>query len=97
MSATDAPTTEWRTTSLEADLAKLIVTALTLETAPGEIAPEAPLFGEGLGLDSIDALELSLAISKAYGVQLRSDDARNHQIFASLRSLAAHVEAHRPR
>jgi acyl carrier protein len=96
MNATDALTTEWHTTPLEADLAKLIVTTLTLETAPGEIAPEAPLFGEGLGLDSIDALELSLAISKAYGVQLRSDDARNHQIFASLRSLAAHVEAHRP-
>jgi len=83
--------------SLEADLAGLIVSALTLEVAPGDIRPEAPLFGEGLGLDSIDALELSLAIGKAYGVQLRSDDARNHQIFASLRNLAAHVEAHRTR
>ena len=87
---------------LESELARLIVSALTLEVAPEEIAPEAPLFGEGpggegLGLDSIDALELSLAIGKAYGVQLRSDDARNHRIFASLRSLAAHVEAHRAR
>jgi acyl carrier protein len=82
---------------LEAELARLIVTALTLEVAPEDIRPDAPLFGEGLGLDSIDALELSLAIGKAYGVQLRSDDARNHQIFASLRSLAAHVEAHRTR
>lgn len=93
MSTTDLTTTS----ALEAELARLIVSALTLETAPEEIAPEAPLFGEGLGLDSIDALELSLAIGKAYGVQLRSDDARNHRIFASLRALAAHVEAHRAR
>jgi acyl carrier protein len=83
--------------SLEPELARLIVSALSLEVAPEEIAPEAPLFGEGLGLDSIDALEMALAISKAYGVQLRSDDARNHQIFASLRSLALHVEKHRTR
>lgn len=83
--------------ALEPELARLIVAALTLEVAPDEIAPEAPLFGEGLGLDSIDALELSLAIGKAYGVQLRSDDARNHRIFASLRALAVHVEANRAR
>jgi acyl carrier protein len=83
--------------SLEPELARLIVSALSLEVAPEEIAAEAPLFGEGLGLDSIDALEMALAISKAYGVQLRSDDARNHQIFASLRSLALHVEKHRTR
>jgi acyl carrier protein len=83
--------------ALEADLARLIVTALSLETTPGQIAPEAPLFGAGLGLDSIDALELALAVSKAYGVQLRSDDERNHRIFASLRSLAAHIAGHRTR
>jgi acyl carrier protein len=82
---------------LEADLARLIVTALSLEAAPEQIEPEAPLFGEGLGLDSIDALELALAVSKAYGVQLRSDDERNHRIFASLRSLAAHIARHRTR
>lgn len=82
---------------LEHDLARLIVKSLSLEVAPEDIEPEAPLFGEGLGLDSIDALEMALAISKAYGVQLRSDDARNHQIFASLRSLAAHIEKHRTR
>jgi acyl carrier protein len=80
---------------LEADLARLIVTSLSLETTPDRIAPEAPLFGDGLGLDSIDALELSLAVFKAYGVQLRSDDERNHRIFASLRSLAAHIARHR--
>jgi len=83
--------------ALEADLARLIVTALSLEVAPEEIVPDAPLFGEGLGLDSIDALEMALAISKAYGVQLKSDDERNHRIFASLRALAAHVEKHRTR
>lgn len=80
---------------MEAEVAKLIVEALNLEVLPGEIAPEAPLFGEGLGLDSIDALEISLAISKRYGFQLRSDDERTHRIFSSLRALAAHIEKHR--
>ncbi|RYJ03752.1 MAG: acyl carrier protein [Acetobacteraceae bacterium] len=84
-------------TDLERDLARLIVTSLSLETTPEEIVAEAPLFGEGLGLDSIDALELSLAIGKAYGVQLRSDDERNHRIFASLRSLAGHIALNRTR
>ena len=81
----------------ERALADLIVSALQLETAAGAIEPEARLFGEGLGLDSIDALELALAISRAYGFELRSDDERNRQIFASLRSLAQHIEAHRTR
>lgn len=80
---------------MEAEVAKLIVEALNLDVAPAEIEPEAPLFGEGLGLDSIDALEIALAISKRYGFQLRSDDERNHRIFASLRSLAAHIEKNR--
>ncbi len=84
-------------TLFEREVARLIVTALSLEVSPEEIAPEAPLFGEGLGLDSIDALEMALAISKAYGVQLRSDDERNGRIFASLRALASHVEKHRTR
>lgn len=83
------------TVSIEAEVAKLIVEALNLEVAPEEIDPEAPLFGEGLGLDSIDALEIALAISKRYGFQLRSDDERNHRIFASLRALAAHIEKNR--
>lgn len=81
----------------EREVAALIVTALSLEIQPEEIAPEEPLFGTGLGLDSIDALELALAISKAYGVQLRSDDERNHRIFTSLRTLSAHIEKHRAR
>ena len=81
------------TVSIEAEVAKLIVEALNLEVAPAEIDPEAPLFGEGLGLDSIDALEIALAISKRYGFQLRSDNDENRRIFASLRALSAHVEA----
>jgi len=83
--------------SMELDLARLIVSALSLEVVAEQIEPDAPLFGKGLGLDSIDALELSLAISKAYGVQLRSDDEQNHRIFTSLRSLARHVENNRSR
>lgn len=83
------------TVSTEAEVAKLIVEALNLEVTPEEIDPEAPLFGEGLGLDSIDALEIALAISKRYGFQLRSDDERNHRIFASLRALSAHIEKNR--
>ena len=80
---------------LEPELAKLFVDTLQLEVAPQDIAPTAPLFGDGLGLDSIDALELALAISQRYGFQLRSDDEQNHKIFASLRSLAKHIERHR--
>lgn len=79
----------------EKELAQLIVTSLNLEVAAGEIEPDAPLYGEGLGLDSIDILELSLAISKTYGVQLKSDDANNNKIFSSLRSLNEHIQQHR--
>jgi acyl carrier protein len=80
----------------ELELARLIVSTLNIEdTRPEEIDPEAPLYGEGLGLDSIDILEMSLAISKTYGVQLRSDDPDNERTFRSLRSLAAHVQSRR--
>ncbi len=72
-----------------------MVTALNLEVTADEIDPVAPLFGEGLGLDSIDILELSLAISKTYGVQIKSDDADNGRIFSSLRSLNQHIQQHR--
>jgi len=81
----------------EKELAQLIVTSLNLEVSADEIAPDAPLYGEGLGLDSIDILELSLAISKTYGVQLKSDDADNSKIFSSLRSLNEHIQQHRPK
>lgn len=80
----------------ESELAELLVESLNLEEVrPGEIDPEAALFNTGLGLDSIDALELALAISKRYGFQLRSDNEENLRIFASLRALSAHVEQHR--
>ncbi|MDM0112401.1 phosphopantetheine-binding protein [Variovorax sp. J22R133] len=80
---------------LEHELAVLLVEALNLEVAPEDILPSAPLYGEGLGLDSIDILEVALEVSRRYGFQLRSDDERNQQIFSSLRSLAAHVAQHR--
>ena len=79
----------------ERELAELIVAALNLEIQANEIAPEAPLYREGLGLDSIDILEIALAVSKKYGFQLRSDDSDNIQIFSSLRSLNEHVQRHR--
>lgn len=82
----------------EQDLARLIVESLNLEgVAPEDIEPEAPLFGEGLGLDSLDMLELSMAVEQKYGVTLRSDDPENDKIFASLRSLSAHINLHRAR
>lgn len=82
-------------TPLEAELARLLVEALNLETAPGDIEPQAPLYGDGLGLDSIDILEVALVVSQRYGLQLRSDDERNHLVFRSLRSLASFVAEHR--
>lgn len=80
-------------TDEERDLALLLVESLNLEDVDaGSIDPEAPLFNTGLGLDSIDALELALAVSKRYGFQLRSDNDENRRIFASLRALSAHIQ-----
>ena len=79
----------------ELELATLMVSTLNLEVAPADIDPAAPLYRDGLGLDSIDILELSLAVSKTYGVKLRSDDENNTKIFSSLRALASHIQAHR--
>ncbi|MGH8730098.1 MAG: phosphopantetheine-binding protein [Burkholderiales bacterium] len=84
-------------TAQERELAELIVAALNLEIAAGEIDPNAPLYREGLGLDSIDILEIALALSKKYGFQLRSDDNDNVRTFGSLRSLNEHVQRHRAR
>lgn len=78
----------------EKELAQLIVTSLNLEVSADDIEPDAPLYGEGLGLDSIDILELSLAISKTYGLRLKSDDADNNKIFSSLRSLNQYIQQH---
>jgi len=83
-------------TAAEAELAQLLVESLNLEgVGPADIDPEARLFGDGLGLDSIDALELALAISRKYGFQLRSDSDENRRIFASLRALSAHIQQHK--
>lgn len=84
-------------TAEELELARLIVSTLNLETKAEDIDPSAPLYGEGLGLDSIDILEVALAVSKAYGVKLRADDDGNRKIFGSLRSLHRHLVNSRPR
>ena len=77
------------------ELATLITQALNLQVAPEDIDPVAPLYGEGLGLDSIDILEVALVISKEYGIELRADSAENHVIFSSLNALAEFVVAQR--
>jgi len=82
--------------SLERELADMLVEVLHLEVPAGDIDPLAPLYGdEGLGLDSIDILEIAVAISKKYGFKLRSDDPDNDRIFGSLRALAAHIAERR--
>ena len=82
-------------TDLQREVATILVEALNLEIAADAIDPEAPLYGEGLGLDSIDILEVALVVSKKYGFQLRSDDDDNVRIFQSLRSLSQHIGRHR--
>jgi len=84
-------------TPFEVELSGLMAEVLNLEIGPEEIDPEAPLYGEGVGLDSIDMLEISLAIGKRYGVELRADDEASMMVFSSLRSLARHVDEHRPK
>ncbi|MDR2839515.1 MAG: phosphopantetheine-binding protein [Azonexus sp.] len=82
--------------AVELELAKAMVAALNLDLAAEEIDPEMALYGsEGLGLDSIDMLEMALVVSRNYGFQLRSDSADNVEIFRSLRSLSRYVEANR--
>ena len=80
---------------LQQELAALFVQALNLEVRPQDIDPDAPLYGEGLGLDSIDILEVALIVSKQYGIQLRADSQENQQIFRSLRHLADFIAAQR--
>jgi acyl carrier protein len=80
---------------LQREIATLFVQALNLEVEPQDIDPGAPLYGEGLGLDSIDILEVALIVSKQYGIQLRADSQENQQIFRSLRHLAEYIAAHR--
>ena len=77
------------------EIAGLIVKALNLEVGPEAIDPKAPLYKEGLGLDSIDILEVALVVSKRYGFKLKEDDQDNVRVFRSLESLAAHVAERR--
>lgn len=81
--------------SLVREIAGLIVSALNLDIPDAEIDPDAPLYKEGLGLDSIDILEVALVLSKRYGFKLKDDDEDNLRIFRSLRNLAAHVAERR--
>jgi acyl carrier protein len=82
-------------TDLQREVAALLVEALNLDIAAESIDPAAPLYGEGLGLDSIDILEVALVVSQRYGFQLRSDDEDNVRIFKSLASLTDHIASHR--
>lgn len=92
----DSQTATQAQTPAERQLAQLLVESLNIDwVEPEAIDPDAPLFGGDLGLDSIDALELALAVSREYGFQLRSDDPDNQRIFSSLRALAGHIERHR--
>jgi acyl carrier protein len=82
-------------TAPELELCEIIVKTLNLEMTAAEVDPLGAIYGEGLGLDSIDILEISLAISKHYGFQLKSDDQNNKTIYQTVRSLCAHVQANR--
>ncbi len=82
-------------TDNESELAKLLVETLNLEdVAPDQIVPDEPLFNEGLGLDSIDALEIALAITQKYSIQLKADDDYMQHAFGTLRTLNAYIEEH---
>jgi acyl carrier protein len=81
--------------ALQSEIAQLMVDALNLDLQAADIDPDAPLYGQGLGLDSIDILEVALVVSKRYGLQLKADSADNHRIFSSLRNLTDYVVAHR--
>jgi acyl carrier protein len=81
--------------ALMSEIAGLIVSALNLEITPAEIDPKAPLYKEGLGLDSIDILEVALVVSKKYGFKLKEDDQDNVRVFRSLENLARHIAERR--
>ncbi len=81
-------------TPIQQEIAQLIIDAVNLEITVNEIDPAAPIFKEGLGLDSIDALEISVELSKRYGVQIKTGDANIEQIFASIAALAEYVATH---
>ncbi len=96
MPESTAPTTSTPAdAALLLEVAELVVSALNLETPASDVQADEPLYGDGLGLDSIDILEIALVVSKHYGLQLRADQDDNHAIFHSLRSLSDHIAAHR--
>ena len=81
---------------LEQEVKELIIDVLQLEDiTPADIDTDAPLFVEGLGLDSIDALELGVALQKKYGISLSADSEDTRRHFASVQALAAMIESHR--
>lgn len=82
-------------TALYREVAELMVESLNLEVAADAIGLDDPLYGEGLGLDSIDVLEIALVVSKRYGLQLRADSADNKHVFSSLRNLADYIAVKR--
>ena len=77
------------------EVAELVVSSLNLDTAATNIQPDEPLYGDGLGLDSIDILEIALVLSKRYGLELRADQEDNTAVFKSLRSLTKHIALQR--
>ena len=83
--------------ALQLEIAELMVQALNLDVSAAEIQPDEPLYGNGLGLDSIDILEVALVVSNRYGLQLKADSEDNHRILGSLRSLTEYVAAHKTR
>jgi acyl carrier protein len=93
--ATNTENTAAPNLALEAEVAAMIVSELNLEVSAESIRPEDPLYGDGLGLDSIDILEIALVIGKNYGIQMKADSADNFHIFSSLRSLSAYIDQHR--
>lgn len=82
---------------LHREVAELMIECLNLEVTADQITPDAPLYREGLGLDSIDVLEVALVVSKRYGLQLRADSADNQHIFSSLRTLSDYIAEKRTR
>jgi acyl carrier protein len=80
---------------LESEVIELLISSLNLEVKPTDVTPDTPLYGDGLGLDSIDILEIALAVSKRYGFQMRSDDPRNVESFSSIRALSLYIAQER--
>ena len=85
------------TSELQREVAELMIECLNLEVTADQITADAPLYGDGMGLDSIDVLEVALVVSKRYGLQLRADDADNQHVFRSLRSLCDYIATQRTR